>query len=134
MAFWGPQRSKTGSVMPGQKSLSSWAIMWCLEQNLVPYKISRGAKSAVYGKNSRNVMSHMPRYYIQLAANSSFAGRDFAKKRGAGKRSFQRVGLKIHLVTLIVLVPHYQKYYELHIKHHKNCKCCPLSPLIEGLL
>ena len=24
----------------------------------------------------------MPKYYIQLAANSSFAGQDFAKKRG----------------------------------------------------
>ena len=30
----------------------------------------------------------MPRYYIQLAANSSFAGRDFAKQRGVILYSF----------------------------------------------
>ena len=30
----------------------------------------------------------MPRYYIQLAANSSFAGRDFAKQRGEQTQKF----------------------------------------------
>ena len=29
------------------QTLASWTIMWCLEQNLVPYKTSRGTKSAL---------------------------------------------------------------------------------------
>ena len=50
MAFWeplgGPQRSENGPLMSTLQTLASWTIMWCLEQNLVLYKTSKGAKSA----------------------------------------------------------------------------------------
>ena len=39
--------NKPLTCMPTLQTLASWTIMWCLEQNLVPYKTSRGAKNAL---------------------------------------------------------------------------------------
>ena len=47
----GPQRSETGSVILTLLTLASWTIMRWLELNLVPYKTSRGAKSALKGSS-----------------------------------------------------------------------------------
>ena len=47
-----PKRSKNGSVIPTVSPLGNWAIMWCLEPNLVPNRTSRGAKSALWVKKN----------------------------------------------------------------------------------
>ena len=73
MAFFGvpvgAQMVQNGPVLPTLKTWASWIIMWCLEPNLVPYKTSRGAKSALKGSSRPPLTTVDPPLTLQIPKN-----------------------------------------------------------------